>query len=89
MEELEFDFSTDYNFDIMDAIVKKNAKENNVSLQKHIADAKESYFTLSNYYLNTIAECNDPIEIVFLIDKYNRARGAWTHYDIYETSVLK
>lgn len=89
LEKLPFDYLTDYNFDLMDAIVKKNAKENNISIEKHVTDSKENYFILSNYFLETIAECDDPIEIVFLIDKYNRARSAWTHYDIYETSVLK
>lgn len=87
MEELEFDYSADYNFNIMDEIVKKTAKENNLTIGKHISEAKESFFTLSNYFLETIAISDDPVEIVFLIDKYNRARRVWTHYDIYEEQI--
>ncbi|MDA6068953.1 hypothetical protein NJT12_04890 [Flavobacterium sp. AC] len=87
MEDLKFDYTVGYNFYTMEKIIKQNTKDDNVSIAKHITDSKESYFNLSSYMLDSMAKCDDPIEIVFLIDKYNRARSAWTHYDMFENEI--
>jgi hypothetical protein len=84
MEELEFDYSVGFNYDIMAKVLENNATEENISLEKHIKDSKYSYFNLSTFLLDQIAKCDDAVKIVFLIDKYNRARTAWTHYEQFE-----
>jgi len=84
MEDLKFDYTVGYNFYTMEKIIKQNAKDENVSIEKHITDSKENYFQLSTFMLDKIAKSNDPVELVSLIDKYNRARSAWTHYDVFE-----
>lgn len=85
MEELKFDYSLGFNYETMEKILTSNAKEQNISIDKHIKDTMESYFNFSSIMLENIAKCKDAVEIVFLIDKYNRARSAWTHYDIFES----
>lgn len=87
MEELIYDYTVGYNFYTMEKVVKQNAKDENVTVEKHVKDSKNSYFKLSNYMLDSIAKSDDPIEIVFLIDKYNRARSAWHHYDKFENEM--
>jgi hypothetical protein len=83
-EQLTYDYSIGFDFDIMEKAIIESAKEMNVTAEKYIEDAKKEHSDMVKFHLFQIVSSLDPIETVGLIDDYNEAMSAYTYCDRFE-----